>query len=102
LKNQNREISLTQTADNRSQNVKKRHQISNCIFNSGKAMLIEIKINVMQNMILNNKFKQITEIIENTNGSVVAHSGMITSFKYGQNGSQVYRQVQQIWKVLVS
>jgi hypothetical protein len=30
----------------------------------------------MQKMIMNNEFKQLREIIENRNGSVVAHSGM--------------------------
>jgi hypothetical protein len=37
----------------------------------------------MQNMVVDNEFKQLREIIENRNGSVVAHGGMIVSFKYG-------------------
>jgi hypothetical protein len=37
----------------------------------------------MQNKIANNEFKQFTEIIEKRNGALVAHSGMIDSFKYG-------------------
>jgi hypothetical protein len=48
-------------------------------------MLVGIKFNVMQNMIMNNEFKQSREIIKNKNGSVVAHSGKIVSFKYGCN-----------------
>jgi hypothetical protein len=40
---------------------------------------------VMQNMIVNNEFKQLREIIENRKRSIVAHSGMIASFKYGYN-----------------
>jgi hypothetical protein len=36
----------------------------------------------MRNMIMNNEFKQFGEIIENRNWSVVAHGGMIASFKY--------------------
>jgi hypothetical protein len=39
----------------------------------------------MQNIIVNNAFKQFRGIAENRNGSVVAHSGMIASFKYGYN-----------------
>jgi hypothetical protein len=46
-------------------------------------MLIVIKFSVMRNMIMNNEFRQLREITENGNGSVVAHSGMIASFKYG-------------------
>jgi hypothetical protein len=34
---------------------------------------------------VNNEFKQLGEIIENGTGSVVAHSSMIASFKYGYN-----------------
>jgi hypothetical protein len=46
------------TADNRSQNVKERHQIGNWRFSSGEAMLIGIMFNVMQNIIMNNELKQ--------------------------------------------
>jgi hypothetical protein len=46
--------SLTPTADNRSRKVKKRYQINNCRFRFGEAMLVGIKFNVMQNMILRN------------------------------------------------
>jgi hypothetical protein len=46
-------------------------------------MLVEIKFNVIQHMILNNKFKQLREIIENGNGSIIAQSSMIASFNYG-------------------
>jgi hypothetical protein len=48
-------------------------------------MLVGIEFNVIQNMMVNNEFKQLRKIIENKNGSVVAHSGMIASFKYGHN-----------------
>jgi hypothetical protein len=40
-------ISLTLTADNRRQKVKKRHEIGNCRFSSGKAMLVGIKFSEM-------------------------------------------------------
>jgi hypothetical protein len=46
-------ISLTLTADNRSQVVEKCHQIGNCRFSSGEAMLISIKFSTMRNMIMN-------------------------------------------------
>jgi hypothetical protein len=49
---------LTLAADNMNQKVKKRHQIGNCRFSSGEAMLIGIKFSVVQNMIMNNEFKQ--------------------------------------------
>jgi hypothetical protein len=39
----------------------------------------------MQIMMANNKFKQLREIIGNRNGSTVARSRMIASFKYGYN-----------------
>jgi hypothetical protein len=74
-------ISLTLTAKNRSQNVKKHNQIGNCRFSPGEAMLIGIKFSMMQNIIMNDKFKQFREIIENGNRSVVAHFAMIASFK---------------------
>jgi hypothetical protein len=38
-------------------------------------------------MIMNNEFKQCRETVENTNGSVIAHGGMIASFKYWYNSS---------------
>jgi hypothetical protein len=41
----------------------------------------------MQDMIMNNEFKQLREVIENRNGSVVVHGGMIASFKYWYNSS---------------
>jgi hypothetical protein len=50
-------------------------------------MLIGIKFSVMRNMIVYNEFKQFIEITENGNWSVVAHSGMIASFKYRYNSS---------------
>jgi hypothetical protein len=50
-------------------------------------MLIGIKFNVMQNMIMNNEFKHIIEIIEEINRSLVAHSSMIASFNYEYNSS---------------
>jgi hypothetical protein len=34
-------------------------------------MLVEIKFNVMQNVIVNNEFKQLREIIEERNGSIM-------------------------------
>jgi hypothetical protein len=69
------------TADNRGHKVKKRHQISNCKFRFDEDMMVGIKFNIMQNMIVNTEFQQLTEIIEDRNGSIVAHSGMIASFK---------------------
>jgi hypothetical protein len=36
---------------------------------------------------MNNKFKQFREIVENRDGSVIAHGGMIASFKYWYNNS---------------
>jgi hypothetical protein len=75
-------IILTLTMDNRSHKVKKHYQTSKCRFRFGEVMLVEIKFNIMQNMILNNEFKQCREIIENRNVSIVAHSDMIASFKY--------------------
>jgi hypothetical protein len=39
----------------------------------------------MRNMIMNNELKQFREITENRNGSVLAHSDMIASFKYWYN-----------------
>jgi hypothetical protein len=36
-------------------------------------------------MIVNNEFKQLIEIIENRNGSLVAPRGKIASFKYRHN-----------------
>jgi hypothetical protein len=80
-------ISLMLTAGNRSQKVKKRHQIGNSRFSPGEAMLIGIKFSIMQNKIMNEKFKQFREIIENRNGSVVAHFSMIDSCKYRYNSS---------------
>jgi hypothetical protein len=38
-------------------------------------------------MIMNNEFKQFREIIENRNGSVVAHGGMTAYIKYWYNSS---------------
>jgi hypothetical protein len=38
-------------------------------------------------MIMNNEFKQFREIVENRVGSVIAHGGMIASFKYWYNSS---------------
>jgi hypothetical protein len=49
-------------------------------------MSIGIKFSVMRN-IMNNEFKQTREITENGNRSVVAHSDMIVSSKYGYNSS---------------
>jgi hypothetical protein len=56
LRDQN-SISLTLAADNRSQKVKKRHQIGYCRFGSDEAMLIGITFSVMRNIIMNNEFK---------------------------------------------
>jgi hypothetical protein len=80
-------ISLTLAVGNRSQNVKKRHQISKSIFSFGDGMLIMITFSIERNMNMNNEFKQFREITENRNGSVVAHSDMIASFKYWYNSS---------------
>jgi hypothetical protein len=80
-------ISLTLTADNRSQEVEKCHQIGNCRFSSGEAMLIWIKFSIMLNMVTNNEFKHFREIVENRNRSAIAHGGVIASFKYWYNSS---------------
>jgi hypothetical protein len=42
--------------------------------------------NEMQDMIMNDEFKRLREVIENRNGSIVTRSGMTASFKYGYNG----------------
>jgi hypothetical protein len=55
------------------------------MFRIGEAMLVGIGFNVMQNVIMNNEIKHLKEIIENRNGSVVAHIGMIVPFKCGYN-----------------
>jgi hypothetical protein len=34
---------------------------------------------------MNNEFKQFREIVENRDGSVIAHGGVIASFKYWYN-----------------
>jgi hypothetical protein len=80
-------ISLTLTANNRSHKVKKRYKISSCRFRFGEAMLVRIMFNVMQNMIVNNTFKQLREITENITWSTAVPSGMIISFKYRYNSS---------------
>jgi hypothetical protein len=77
--------SVMLTAKNMSQEVEKCHQIGNCRFSSDEAMLNWIKFSIMQNMIMNNEFKQFREIVENGNGSVIAHVGMIAFFKYWYN-----------------
>jgi hypothetical protein len=51
-------ISLMLTADNRSREVEKCHQIGNNRFSSGEAILIWIKCSILQNMIMNDEFKQ--------------------------------------------
>jgi hypothetical protein len=38
-------------------------------------------------MFMNNEFKQFREIVENRDGSVIAHGGMIASSKYWYNCS---------------
>jgi hypothetical protein len=68
-----------------SHTVKKRYQINNGRFGFGEAMLVEKKFNAMQTMKVNSEFEKLREITENRNGSVVAHSGMIASFKYRYN-----------------
>jgi hypothetical protein len=56
-------ISSTLTAGNRSQEVEKCHQIGNCRFSSGEAMLIWIKFSILQNMIMNsNNLKKLLRI----------------------------------------
>jgi hypothetical protein len=42
-------------------------------------------------MFMNNEFKQFREIVENRDGSVIAHGGVIASFKYWYNRSRVSR-----------
>jgi hypothetical protein len=46
-------------------------------------MFVAIKYNVMQNMVLNDKFKQFRKIIEKRSRSIVVQSSMIASFKCG-------------------
>jgi hypothetical protein len=41
----------------------------------------------LYNMIMNNEFKHLREIIENIYVRVVAHSGLVTAFKHGYNSS---------------
>jgi hypothetical protein len=36
---------------------------------------------------MNNEFKQFREIVENRDGSVIAHGGVIASFKHWYNSS---------------
>jgi hypothetical protein len=43
-------------------------------------MLIGIKFSIMRDVVMNNELKQFREVVENRNGSVVVHSGMIVSF----------------------
>jgi hypothetical protein len=50
-------------------------------------MLILIKFSIMQNMIMNYECKQYREIVENRNGYVIAHGGMIAPFEYRFNSS---------------
>jgi hypothetical protein len=38
-------------------------------------------------MIMHDEFKEFREIAENRNGSVIAHGGMIASFKYWNSSS---------------
>jgi wobble nucleotide-excising tRNase len=78
LKVQNRQHRLDTDRLQQKSKVKKFHQIGNCRYSSGEAMF-----NVMQNMIMDNEFQQIREIIENRNESVVAHNGMIAYFEAG-------------------
>jgi hypothetical protein len=80
-------MNLTLTADNRSHEVEKRSEICNCRFRFGEAMTVGITFNAMQNMMTNNEFRQLREIIEKRCASVVPHSCMIDSFKYGHNSS---------------
>jgi hypothetical protein len=56
-------VSLTLAADNRSQEVEKCHQVGNCRFSSGEAMLIWIKFSTMWSMFMNNEFKQFREVV---------------------------------------
>jgi hypothetical protein len=70
---------LTLTIDNRSHKVKERYQCCDRGFIFGETMLVLIKFNVMQNMIINNEFRELREDIKNRNGSTVAYSGIIAS-----------------------
>jgi hypothetical protein len=45
-------------------------------------MLVGIKFNLMQNMTVNNKFRQLGDLIENRYESKIAHGSMILYFKY--------------------
>jgi hypothetical protein len=53
--------------------VKKRHQIGNCRFSLGEAMLIGVKFSITRNVIINEGLKQFKEINDNRNGCAVRH-----------------------------
>jgi hypothetical protein len=75
-------INLTLTEDNRNHEVKKRHKISKRRFRFGEAMLVEFTFNIMRIMIVKNEVN-LEKSLRMENGSVVAQSSMIVSFKYG-------------------
>jgi hypothetical protein len=75
-------ISLTLTADDRNQEIEKFYQIGNCRFSSGEALLIWIKLSIMQHTIMNNESKQFRDIFQNRKMFLNAHGGVIASFKY--------------------
>jgi hypothetical protein len=74
------------TADNKSHEVRSRYQISECGFRFGETMFVGIKFNFIQNMIVNNEFKQRRGTTESRNEPAVALSVMIASFEYWHNG----------------
>jgi hypothetical protein len=51
----------------------------------------------MQNMIMNNKYKQLRNIIENRNGSVVAYRSMIASLNTGKIPASFYTAGEYCW-----
>jgi hypothetical protein len=72
---------LALALDNKSPEMKKSYRINNRRLKFDETVLIRIEFNVTQNIIVNYELKQLREITENTNGSIVAHSSMIVSFE---------------------
>jgi hypothetical protein len=56
-------IKLKLSVDNWSHNVTKHHEISNSRFRFGSAMLVWVKFNVLQNMIVSNEFRNLEKLM---------------------------------------
>jgi hypothetical protein len=52
-------INLTLTADNRNHKVNKRHQINICRLRVGEVILVGIKFNVMEKIVVNNELEKL-------------------------------------------